>query len=134
MIFELFLNTLPQTQTEKGPIRPLRGRDTYAGHELQQIWRKDNVAVFARSFPGKPPHEYEVIIIRILPAALAPGDIIVPRREAYPSSDRWGELGWSIPKLDLAIAWAEMVLVNLGQPEKERSAWPELFSRFKAKL
>jgi hypothetical protein len=129
------MNTLPHTQTEKvEPIRPLRERDRVAGHDIQKIWRKHDVAVFARNIPGKPPHEYEVIIVRVAPAGVAPSGAVVPRREAYPSSDRWGELGWSIPGRDHAIVWAEMVLVNLGEPEKERTAWPELFSRFKTKL
>jgi hypothetical protein len=57
------MNTQPLDQTEKvEPIRPLRQHDRVTGHDLRQIWCKDNVAVFVRSFPGKAPHEYEVII------------------------------------------------------------------------
>jgi hypothetical protein len=129
------MDTLPETQTEKvAAIRPLAVRNRVAGHDLNEIWRRENVAVFARSIPGRPPHDYEVIIVRVAPAKVAPSGAVVPRREAYPSSDRWGKLGWSIPKRDLAIAWAQMVLANLGKPKRERTAWPELFSRFKAKL
>jgi hypothetical protein len=32
---------------------------------------------------------------------------------------------------EYAIAWAQMVLANLGQPREKRTAWPELFSQFK---
>lgn len=90
-------------------------RDTVYGHELEQIWRKDNVAVFARSLPGKLPHEFEVIIIR---------------HESYPVSEEWGKWGWSLPRRDLAISWGGMVLKNLGASKEARTAWPELFSQF----
>jgi hypothetical protein len=46
-----------------------------------------------RTLPGQwglRPKEYEFIIVRVAPAATAPSGAVVPRREAYPSSDRWG--------------------------------------------
>jgi hypothetical protein len=87
--------------------RPLAQRDSVAGHNLQQLWRKDNVAVFARSIPGRPPHEHEVVIIRLRAETTLPDGTRVPAHYAYPSSSEWGRFGWSIPKRDLAIAWAE---------------------------
>jgi hypothetical protein len=105
-----------------------------AGHDLQQVWRKDNVAVFARSIPGRPPHEHEVVIIGLRSEGTLPDGTRVPARYAYPQSSEWGKYGWSIPGSDSAIAWAEMVLANLGVLREARTAWPELFSRFKTKI
>jgi hypothetical protein len=128
------VDTLPDTQTcEFVAIRPLSDRFSVYGHQVEQVWRKDNVAVFARSIPGRAPHEYEVIIVRIASAGVSPSGSIIPIREEYPSSNKWGKFGWSIPGREQAIVWAEMVLANLGNPREERTAWPELFSQFKRK-
>jgi hypothetical protein len=114
---------------------PTLGRERqYSWSSASKIWRKDNVAVFARSIPGRAPHEFEVVIIRIAPAAVSPSGSAIPVREEYPSSNKWGKYGWSIPKRDQAIAWAEMILTNLAKPQRERTAWPELFSQFKSGL
>jgi hypothetical protein len=125
---------LEPQNTELYAIRPLPERATVAGHLLQKVWRKDNVAVFARSIAGKAPHEYEVIIEKIAPAAVSPSGSVIPVREEYPSSNKWGKYAWSIPKQNRAYAWAEMVLSNLAKPQRERMAWPELFSQFKRKI
>jgi hypothetical protein len=69
-----------------------------AGHRLEQVWRKENVAVFARSIPGKTPHEFEVVIVRLLPEGTLPDGTKVSARFAYPKSSEWGKYGWSIPK------------------------------------
>jgi hypothetical protein len=127
------VSTLPAAQTQNPrAIRPLPERDTVYGHRLEQAWRQDQVRVFARSFPDKPPHEYEVIIVMLKPEKTLPDGTKIPARFAYPSNSDWGKLGWSIPKRQEAIAWAEMVLANLTKAQKERTAWPLLFSRFKA--
>ena len=112
-------------------IRPLPEHATVSGHPLHKVWRKDNVAVFARSIAGKAPHEYEVITVRIAPAAVSPSGSVIPVREEYPSSNKWGKYGWSLPKQAQAVAWAEMILANLAKPQRERMAWPALFSQFK---
>src|SRR5260370_36784010 len=78
--------------------------------------------------------EYEVVSIQIAPAAVSPSGTLIPKREEYPSSSKWGTLGWSIPKRDQATAWAEMAVGNLELPREGRTAWPELFSRFKTKI
>jgi hypothetical protein len=129
------VSTLPEASSEKLYVpTPLAQGNSVAGHRLEMAWRKDNVAVFARSIPGRAPHEYEVVIIRIAPAAVSPSGTLIPKREEYPSSSKWGTLGWSIPKRDQATAWAEMAVGNLELPREGRTAWPELFSRFKTKI
>ena len=90
--------------------------------------------MFARSIPGKTPHEFEVVIVRLLPEGTLPDGTKVSARFAYPKSSEWGKYGWSIPKRDQAIGWAEMILANLAKPQRERTAWPELFSQFKSGL
>jgi hypothetical protein len=90
--------TLFDARTEDVHVpKPLLSRNSVAGHELQKIWRNDNVAVFCRSIPAKIPHEYEVIIIRLLPEGSLPDGTKVPARFAYPKSSDWGKYGWSIP-------------------------------------
>ena len=90
--------------------------------------------MFARNIPDKAPHEYEVIIVRLKPEKIFPSGECSPARYAYPSSSEWGTYGWSISKRDLAIAWAEMVLANLGCGQNERTPWPQLFSRLKKEV
>jgi hypothetical protein len=127
------VSILPEATDRNGLVpRPLAERDRVVGHDLEQTWRKDNVAVFARSIHGKPPHEHEVIIVVLKPEKILPDGTKIPARFAYPSNSDWGKLGWSIPKHEEAIAWAEIVLANLTKAQKERTAWPLLFSRFKA--
>ncbi len=126
------MQTLSGTQTrELSAIRPLVQRDRVAGHQVELIWRQGNVAIFSRSVPGQAPHEYEVVIVRIAPESVSPSGAVVPVREEYPGSSKWGRLGWSLPSREQAVAWAESVTANLGLPREERVAWPELLHRFR---
>jgi hypothetical protein len=86
--------------------------------------------VFSRRRPGQDPHEYEVIIIRVEPAATFNGSDI-PEREAYPSPRQWGKLGWSIPEKGGRFSGLGIVSENLTKPRKERTSWAELFSEFR---
>jgi hypothetical protein len=112
-------------------IRPLPLYDSAYGHQLTQVWREADVAVYSRARRNNPPHEYEIIIIRIEPAGIFPNGTIKTARYAYPPSSAWGRLGWSLPTYRQAIAWAHIVLTKLKEPIKGRTSWPELFTRFK---
>jgi hypothetical protein len=105
-----------------------------SGLQLELIWRQDNVAVFARSFPGKPPHKYEVIIVRIARASVLPSGSTVPEREEYPSSSKWGNSAGRSLSVIKRLGGLSTVLANLGKTKEERTAWPELFSQFKRTL
>jgi hypothetical protein len=125
------MDALLDTQTHKlSAIRPLLQRDKVAGHDIEQVWRKGDVAVFARSIPGRSLHEYEVVIVKVARERVSPSGSVIPIRQEYPATSKWGTLAWSVPKREQAIAWAEIVLANLGLPREERTAWPELFTRF----
>jgi hypothetical protein len=112
-------------------IRPLPERATVYGHELNQVWRKENVAIFARSRRDRPPHEYEVVIIKLEAEGRLPNGTTVPARYAYPCSSAWGKLAWSVSNLEDSIRWAEIVLSKLREPARIKTSWPILFARFK---
>jgi hypothetical protein len=112
-------------------IRPLPLYDSAYGHQLTQVWRQDDVAVYSRSRRNNPPHEFEIIIVRIEPAGIFPNGTLKTARYAYPPSSAWGRLGWSLPTLRQALKWAEIVLAKQKEPIKGRTPWPELFARFK---
>jgi hypothetical protein len=111
--------------------RSLPLQDTAWGHQLNQVWRQDNVAIYGRSRKDNPPHEFEVIIVRLEAEGIFPNGTVKPARYAYPSTSTWGRLAWSIPTLPSAIKWAHIVLDKLKEPIKGRTPWPELFTRFK---
>jgi hypothetical protein len=70
---------------------------TFHGHVLRQIFREKDVAVYSRSFPGRAPHELELVIVRKKKQSTLPDGSIVAASEAYPSSSEWGKYGWSFP-------------------------------------
>src|SRR5271166_5310794 len=78
-------------------MRTLETELSFVGHRLRQIWRKADVAIYERSFPGKKPHELELISIKIKHEGMTPTGSMVPEREAYPSPKEWGMYGWSFP-------------------------------------
>jgi hypothetical protein len=79
-------------------IEPLATEFRAYGHTLRQIFRKGDVAVYARSLtPDKPPHELELIIIKIEPEKVMPKGKKIPAHERYPNPAKWGTVGWSFP-------------------------------------
>ena len=114
----------------KTEIKSLETEFIFHGHHLRQLWRRDHVAVFARSFkPELPPHELELIVIRIKPGGITSWGSIAPEREAYPSSSEWGTYGWSFPVRyrDWVLATAEKLLgITKGYGTFMRMATTEL--------
>jgi hypothetical protein len=110
-------------------MKPLETELGYAGHWLRQIWRQGDVAVYERSLKkDKPPHELELVIVKIEQEGKTPTGSIVPAREAYPRPSKWGQFGWSFPVrykewvLSLAEKLAGITKARAGFV---RQAWTE---------
>ena len=91
-------------------MKTLETESNYAGHHLKQIWRKADVAVYARSLtPEKEPHELELIFIQSRPDQIMPSGQMTEAHEAFPSPSAWGISGFSFPVRyhDLVLALAE---------------------------
>jgi hypothetical protein len=114
-------------------IRSLPIGFEYAGHTLRQVWRKDHVAIFERSLtPGKPAHEFELVIIRIKAESRTPTGEIVPRREAYPSASEWGSSCWSLP-VRMKPFVTDLAETILGIRGSYGAVVRDALTRFKAK-
>ena len=76
----------------------LRVLRTFHGHYLRLLWREEDVAIYERSLSeGEPPHELELVIIRVRPGKVMPNGVHVAAHEAYPAASEWGTSGWSFP-------------------------------------
>lgn len=74
------------------------------GYTYEQVLRDGNIAIFKQRLrPGVGELAYETIIIQIKPAVTIKGKF-VPEREAAPSDEAFGTLGWSYPTLERAKA------------------------------
>ncbi len=90
ILFDLIANLGFETAEKLYVPTPLAQGNSVAGHRLEMAWRKDNVAVFARSIPGRAPHEYEVVIIRIAPAAVSPSGTLITKARGIPKLEQMG--------------------------------------------
>ena len=70
------------------------------GYNYKQIDRGYHSAIYEQSSEGVI-HGYEVIEIEVLEAGERFGKMY-PERENYPSSERWGSLGFTVANLDHA--------------------------------
>jgi hypothetical protein len=76
---------------------------TTHGRVLRQRKREGRIAIYELHHPVAGLIGYEVIVIEIRKA----GEVFgreYPDREAYPSNEDWGTLGWSYQTRDLAGA------------------------------
>ncbi len=74
------------------------------GYFHKQITREGKFAVYERTcidYPTEPKH-YEVIIIQCKEEIVIMGKAYPPR-EAYPRSETWGDLGWTLLDRDSAL-------------------------------
>src|SRR5438552_212361 len=82
---------------------------TYQGRTLRQLKRIGMIAIYDVRNKGNLLYGYEVIIIKIAPAAEIYGKSY-PEREAYPSSSKnsndWGNLAWSFGRRQKKEAFA----------------------------
>lgn len=72
---------------------------TYQGRILRQLKRQGQVALYQM----ESPYGYEVVVIRVEKGREKFGKFY-PDHEIYPSSEQWGDYGWSYKVEDLAGA------------------------------
>lgn len=86
---------------------------TKKGFEHSQIWRRGNVAVYARKATTGTVTHYETIRIRadkggkIASSDGSGKEYTIEAGERYPSSESWGILGWTFTDRNAAVAKAE---------------------------
>jgi hypothetical protein len=83
------------------PPVPLPLSFTEKGFAYQQVERQGGVAIYSQTHPGGAVR-YEVIRIRIQREHTWPTGVTTPEKEAYPSANSWGVLGWTFYGLDAA--------------------------------
>jgi hypothetical protein len=106
---------------------PIRLEFGAHGHWLRHIWRDGDIALYERSrTKEKPPHELEMVVIRIRPERLIFGKLTVAH-EAYPTDEEWGHYGWSFPvgiKERVLLLCADVRRLESGvRPSYIRKGW-----------
>ena len=95
---------------------PLRFRDR--GFFYEQLDRQGDVALYTQTNHAGIVR-YEVVRIRIQREHTWPDGTTTPEKEAYPSSNSWGTLGWTFIERPLAEAKLRALL---GTPVAEVDA------------
>lgn len=80
------------------------------GFDLRMIERTGDVAIYEQTRHDIEITRYEVIKIRVAKAWKLPNGQEVPEHEAYPSSEQWGSLGWTLTDLSTARTKAQSVV------------------------
>ena len=90
---------------ERHPCKPLRTEFRRNGFDYRQIAREGDVAIYSQAWTGcaNPSVCYEVIRIRRHDGLNIFGKYYPPT-ELYPSSESWGNLGWTFCDKDAAFA------------------------------
>lgn len=91
-------------------MKPLAKSIPAEDRTLKQIQRQGAVALYKLIGETGQLYGYEVVRIRKLPAQTI-FDKEYPEREAYPTSEQWGYLGWSFP----AASWGKTAAVKAFQ-------------------
>ena len=90
-----FMTATPVEQTAE---KPLATEFTTRGRIHTMIRREADVAIFKLEEEQWGTPGYEVILVQHVKAGKVFGDF-VEAHEAYPSSSRWGQQGWTSPDL-----------------------------------
>lgn len=79
---------------------------THDGFNHRQIDRQRDVAVYEKRHRSGGAKSYEVVVVQKRPATRWPDGTTTPAREAMPSTEQWGQAGWSY--VDRASAYRKM--------------------------
>lgn len=88
-------------------MKPIRNTFVSDGYTFRQIAREKNVAVYEKVWGSH--HTWEVIKVRQRGERLLKGKHL-EASEQYPTSESWGEDGWSLTTKESAFAWMDKVL------------------------
>jgi hypothetical protein len=125
---EPLLFTLPNDQIRDvkapgaiiaGSVRPLPLQIGHSDHKCQQAWRDETHAVYKHSGSHGQFIGWEVILIKVAPAARIFGKDY-PEREVYPSNEDFGRYALSVGAqhdLEYAIGKAKSLKVKNGEKQ-----------------
>lgn len=74
------------------------------GFKLTLLDRMLDVAIYEKTKHGFKFVSYEVVLIKWQPERTLPNGLSFQMLELYPSSERWGQLGWSYRDKEDALA------------------------------
>jgi hypothetical protein len=80
------------------PAVPLAAEVTTNGRNYRLVERKGNLAIYGAQLSPTDPTAgttFEVWLIRVANERTFPNGQTIPRREVPPSTDDWGQRGWS---------------------------------------
>jgi hypothetical protein len=81
--------------------RPLEVNLRRGGFDYHQIARRGDIAIYEQRWSGSENVAFEVVRIRWREASEIEGRFI-ESAEVYPSSEQWGDYGWTVTTLDAA--------------------------------
>jgi len=88
-------------------MTPVETTFTDRSYRYTQLKRQGDIAIYQQQHKAHAAViRYEVVRIRPRPATTLPSGVLLPEREAYPSSSAWGTDGWTFYKLADAEAFA----------------------------
>ncbi len=87
----------------KGHYRPIALFFKHGGFSYRQIAREGDIAIYEQRWRQSENVAYEVVIIRRHEGYTLAGNYVEPA-EFYPSSEQWGDYGWTVTDKDRAYA------------------------------
>jgi hypothetical protein len=116
-----------ETRTSaKGHYRPVATSFKHAGFNYRQIARENDIAIYEQRWirPNGELSEnvaYEVVRIRRREAEKFLDGFSAPAREVYPSSEQWGDYGWTLTDRDPAFnKFRQIVAGRTGKTNLEQ--------------
>jgi len=83
--------------------KPLPVEFQSRGFNYHQIAREGDMAIYEQRWNDSPNVCYEVVRLRRREAETFPDGRQYPAREVYPSSEQWGQHGWTVLTRDAAF-------------------------------
>ena len=101
-------------------MRKLEAEFDRAGWHFKQLYREGGWAIYLKTkFAAEKNrpliHSWEVIRVQINPERAAFGKVL-PEGERYPSSEEWGEYGWSCMSEERAYQCLRKMQERFGNP------------------
>ena len=84
------------------PARTIFADQTF---RYTQLVRSGMVALYEQQHKQGGSPRFEVVILRHMPAKTYPNGVVLPEREAYPSTREWGTYGWTFHTRPEAERW-----------------------------
>jgi len=97
--------------------RPIPVEFTTKGLTYRQVKRVKFVAIYAVHNRNGRLYGYEVVVLKVVPAAVFRG-LRIPARESYPHSEQFGKRGWYFQHREDAEARFSQILGASKRPSQ----------------